>query len=206
MTDGGYWYSSNKLTTAEHGGTHIDAPIHFAENQKTVDQLPLDQLMGAAAVIDVSEQAGSDPDYQVRVADIENWESAHGPLQEGAIVLLYTGYGRYWPDRLTYMGTDERGADAIAKLHFPGLHPDTARWLVSERNINAIGLDTPSIDYGQSSLFESHRILFAEGVPAFENVANMGELPATGAWVIALPMKIEGGSGGPLRMIGLVPK
>ena len=162
--------------------------------------------MGAAAVIDVSEQAGSDPDYQVRVADIENWESAHGPLQEGAIVLLYTGYGRYWPDRLTYMGTDERGADAIAKLHFPGLHPDTARWLVSERNINAIGLDTPSIDYGQSSLFESHRILFAEGVPAFENVANMGELPATGAWVIALPMKIEGGSGGPLRMIGLVPK
>ena len=206
ITDGGYWYSSNTLTTAEHGGTHVDAPIHFAEGQTTMDELPLERLMGAVAVVDVSEGATDNVDYQVSVADIEAWEARHGRLPPGIIVLLRTGYGQYWPDRLKYMGTDERGAGAVPKLHFPGLHPDTARWLVAERNVNAIGLDTPSIDYGQSSLFESHRVLFAENIPAFENVANLDQLPATGAYVIALPMKIEGGSGGPLRIIGLVPE
>jgi kynurenine formamidase len=206
MTDGGYWYTSNKLTTAEHGGTHIDAPIHFAENQNTVDALKLDQLMGAVAVIDVSGDASMDVDYQVSVADIEIWESEHGRLTDGVIVLIFTGHGRHWPDRLAYLGTEQLGAEAVPKLHFPGLHPDTASWLVEERNINAIGLDTPSIDYGQSSLFESHRTLFAKNIPAFENVANLDQLPAIGAYVVALPMKIEGGSGGPLRMIGLIPE
>lgn len=204
MTEKGYYYSAYQYCAAEHGGTHLDAPIHFAAGQKTVDEIPVDQLVGKAIVVDVSEKALANPDYLVSVQDLEAWESRNGAIPEGAIVLLRTGYGKFWPDRVKYMGTDEIGAEAVPKLHFPGLGPEAARWLSASRSIKAIGLDTPSIDYGQSSLFESHRILFENNIPAFENVANLGELPETGSWVIALPMKIKGGSGGPLRIIALV--
>jgi kynurenine formamidase len=205
FTDKGYYYTANTICSAEHGGTHIDAPIHFAEGQRAVDEIPLEQLMGGAVLIDVTDRCTGETDYQVTTADFERWESEHGRLPEGAIVLLRTGYGSFWPDRMRYMGTDEVGPDAVAKLHFPGLHPDTARWLVAERSINAIGLDTPSIDYGQSTHFESHQVLFAAGIPAFENLANLNQLPAMDFLVIALPMKIAGGSGGPLRIAAIVP-
>ena len=204
-TDKGFYYSAYQFTAAEHGGTHIDAPIHFAANRQTVDQIPLEQLMGEAAVIDVSAKASGDRDYQVVVEDFTIWESKFGEIPPGSIVILRTGYGKYWPDRAKYMGTDELGAEAVAKLHFPGLHPDAARWLVKNRSINAIGLDTPSIDYGQSQLFESHQILFDKNIPAFENLANLEQLPSTGTFVIALPMKIKGGSGGPLRIVAIIP-
>jgi kynurenine formamidase len=205
MTDKGYYYSANSFCGAEHGGTHIDAPIHFAEGHATVDQIPLERLMGAAVVIDVSDRCQDNPDYLISTADIEQWEITNGRLPDGVIVLLRTGYGAFWPDRVRYMGTDERGPEAVAKLHFPGLDPETARWLVANRSISAIGLDTPSIDYGQSSFFESHRVLFAADIPAFENLANLDLLPATGFVAIALPMKIAGGSGGPLRAVAIVP-
>ena len=204
MTEKGYYYASNKFSAPEHGGTHIDAPLHFAEGHNAVDAIPLDQLMGAAVVVDVSAKAAADRDYQVTEADFTAWEKRHGRIPKGAIVLLRTGYGKYWPDRVKYMGTDERGAEAVAKLHFPGLHPDAAKWLVANRSIKAIGLDTPSIDYGQSTLFGSHVMLYTHDIPAFENVANLDQLPETGATVIALPMKIKGGSGGPLRIIAFV--
>ncbi|NIP38689.1 MAG: cyclase family protein [Candidatus Dadabacteria bacterium] len=200
-TEKGYYYSAYKFSTAEHGGTHIDSPIHFYEGRNTVDQIPVRQLIGPGAVIDVSKSALSDSDYQVTVTDILKWESANGKMPDGAILLLNTGYGQYWPDRIKYMGTDQLGQDAVKDLHFAGLHPDTAKWLVKNRKINAVGLDTPSIDYGQSSHFGSHVILFEANIPAFENVANLDKLPATGATIFALPMKIKGGSGGPLRII-----
>jgi kynurenine formamidase len=201
----GYYYEANSFSTAEHGGTHLDSPIHFAEGKWTVEQIPVQNLMGPAAVVDVSRQSAEDRDYQVTVNDIQNWERSHGPLPESAIILLNTGFANYWPDRIRYMGTDERGEGAVAKLHFPGLHPKTAEWLVKNRNIIAIGLDTPSIDYGQSTLFESHQNLFKANIVALENVANLDMLPATGAYVVALPMKIRGGSGAPLRIIALTP-
>jgi kynurenine formamidase len=204
MTEKGYYYAANKFCTAEHGGTHVDAPVHFAEGRNTVDQIPLEQLMGDAVVIDVSKQCESNADYQITADDLLQWEKAYGEIPKGAIVLLRTGYGKYWPDRKKYMGTDERGAEAVPKLHFPGLHPDTARWLTSNRFIKAIGLDTPSIDYGQSTLFESHRVLFDKNIPAFENLANLDKLPLKNFILIALPMKIKGGSGGPLRVIAIV--
>lgn len=204
QTPGGYHYEANSFCAAEHGGTHLDAPVHFAEGRQTSDAIPLEHLIGPAVVVDVAEQA-ADPDYQVTQADFEAWEAEHGRLPDGSIVLLRTGFGRFWPDRTRYMGTDQRGQDAVALLHFPGLHPDAARWLVANRRIHAIGLDTPSIDYGQSTLFESHRILFDQNIPAFENVANLDRLPVTGFTVIALPMKIQGGSGGPLRIVAVVP-
>lgn len=161
--------------------------------------------MGPAVVIDVSEAAAADADHQISVEDLESWEAEHGAIPDDAIVLFHTGFGAFWPDRERYMGTDERGADAVADLHFPGLHPDAARWLLENRDVDAVGIDTPSIDHGQSQLFEAHRILAGENLPAFENVANLDQLPVTGSVVVALPMKIEGGSGGPLRIVAFLP-
>ena len=205
VTEGGYYYEANSFSAAEHGGTHLDAPIHFAENRWTTDEIPLERLIGPALLVDVTEQAAGNPDYLVSVADFERWEAEHGPMPDSVIVLVRTGYGAFWPDRQRYMGTAERGPDAVPQLHFPGLHPDAARWLVENRTIHAIGLDTPSIDYGQSSRFEAHQILFEANIPAFENVAHLDRLPPEGFRVIALPMKIKGGSGGPLRIVALVP-
>jgi kynurenine formamidase len=205
MTDKGYFYSAYRYSSAEHGGTHIDAPVHFAKNRNTVDAIPLAQLMGPAIVIDVTEKSAADRDYLVTESDFRNWERRHGTIARGTIVLLRTGFGKFYPDRKKYMGTAERGPAAVADLHFPGLHPDAARWITRFRNIKAIGLDTPSIDFGQSTLFESHRILFEKNIPAFENVANLDKLPAKNFSVIALPMKIKDGSGGPLRIIAVVP-
>jgi kynurenine formamidase len=204
VTPAGYFYAANNFSAAEHGGTHLDAPIHFAAGKNTCDQIPLEQLIGVAMVIDVSTGAAENRDYQVQVSDFENWEKANGRIPDKTIVLLRTGYGRFYPDAESYMGTAERGAEAVAKLHFPGLHPVAARWLVDNRRINAIGIDTPSIDFGQSALFESHVTLFQANIPAFENVANLEQLPIQGATVIALPMKIKGGSGGPLRIMAIV--
>ena len=204
VTDKGYFYAAKRFSTAEHGGTHIDAPYHFAEGRNTVDRIPLEQLMGGAVLLDVSQKCAGDADYQVSAEDFAGWEREHGQIPAGAIVILRTGFWKRWPDRKTYMGTDERGAEAVPKLHFPGLHPEAARWLVSNRQVKAVGLDTPSIDYGQSTLFESHRTLFEHDIPAFENLTNLDALPAKDFYVIALPMKIKGGTGGPLRVVAFV--
>ena len=204
-TDNGYYYSAFQFCAAEHGGTHLDAPIHFSEGKQAVEEIPLENLIGAAVVIDVSEKALKNADYQLLAEDLQAWETQHGQIPEGAILLIRTGYGQYWPDAIKYLGTDERGAEAVPKLHFPGIHPDAARWIVQNRKIKAIGLDTPSIDYGQSSLFESHQILYEQNIPGFENVAKLDQLPAKGSHIIALPMKIKGGSGGPLRIVAWLP-
>jgi len=204
MTAAGYYYAANNFSAAEHGGTHLDSPIHFAAGQHTTDEIPLERLLGHAVVVDVSTAAAANRDYQIQIADFEAWEQQHGHMPAKAIVLLRTGYGKYWPDREKYLGTAETGPQAVPKLHFPGLHPQAAAWL-AQRGVNAVGIDTPSIDYGQSTLFESHQTLFRENIPVFENVAQLEQVPVTGATVIALPMKIKGGSGGPLRIIALVP-
>lgn len=206
ITPGGYYYAANNFFTSEHGGTHIDAPVHFAQGRQSVDQIPLDRLMGRAVVIDVTAAAAGNADYQVQTDDFLRWEAAHGRIPSDAIVLLRTGFAARWPDAARYLGTAARGEAAVADLHFPGLHPDAAKWLIEERPIRAIGIDTASIDYGQSTGFETHRILYARNLPAFENLASLERLPATGATVIALPMKIKGGSGAPLRAIALLPR
>lgn len=204
-TPAGFYYAANNIAAAEHGGTHLDSPVHFAEGRWTTDQIPLERLMGPAVVIDVSQKAGADADYRISPEDLVAWEQAQGRIPEGAIVLFRTGWGSRWPDRARYLGTTKTGAAAVPELHFPGIHPDAARWLVAERRVDAVGIDTPSIDYGQSATFETHQTLFAANVPAFENVARLDALPATGSFVIALPMKIKGGSGGPLRIAALLP-
>jgi kynurenine formamidase len=204
ITEKGYYYAANRFEAAEHGGTHIDAPIHFYQDRSTVDQIPLERLIGEAAVVDVTEACDQNANYQVTVGDLRGWETTHRRQLVDVIVLLRTGFGRHWDNRARYLGTDKQGAAAVADLHFPGLDPEAARWLVDHRAIKAIGIDTASIDYGQSQRFQSHVTLFQHNVPALENVANLHELPASGATVIALPMKIEGGSGAPLRILAVV--
>jgi kynurenine formamidase len=205
ITPGGYYYAANNFCSSEHGGTHLDAPVHFAQGKQTVDQIPIEKLIGPAYVVDVVAASEADPDYQVSVADIERTERASGQIPSDAIVLLRTGFSKRWPDAQKYLGTGERGDAAARQLHFPGLHPDAARWLVANRTFKAIGIDTASIDYGPSTAFEAHRVLYERNLPAFENLAALDALPPTGAYVVALPMKIGGGSGAPLRAIAIVP-
>ena len=185
-------------------GVEPPGRVHFAEHQQSTDQIPLSRLMGPAVVIDVSRQADSSADFLVPEADLTAWEAAHGPIPAGSIVMVRTGWGRRWPDRARYLGTTKTGTAGVAELHFPGLSLDAARGLV-RRGVKAVGIDTPSIDYGQSTTYLVHRELFASNIPAFENVAQLDKLPVTGAYVIALPMKIGGGSGGPLRIAALLP-
>jgi kynurenine formamidase len=204
VTSGGYYYAANNFFTSEHGGTHIDAPVHFAQGHQTVDQIPLDRLVGEAVVVDVTKSADADADYQISVADFQRAEQ-HGAIPAGAIVLIRTGFSTRWPDAVRYLGTAARGEAAVSQLHFPGLDPEAAKWLIAERRIKAIGIDTASIDRGQSTLFESHRLLYERDIPAFENLTSLERLPERGAFIVALPMKIRGGSGAPLRAIAIVP-
>jgi kynurenine formamidase len=203
-TPGGFFYAANSFCTPEHGGTHFDAPIHFAEGRRSADAVPVRQLVGPAVVLDVSRQAAADPDYRLALADVRAWEAAHGAIPAGAIVALRTGWGTRWPDRKRYLGDDTPG-DA-SKLHFPSYGEEAAAYLVGERQVGALGVDTASIDHGPSRDFRVHRLAAAADVPGLENLANLDRLPLAGAWIIALPMKIAGGSGGPLRAVAILPR
>ncbi len=203
-TAAGFYYSSNAFFTPEHGGTHLDAPVHFAKGKWSADEIPLHQLLGEAVVIDVSAKAINNADYQISVADVEAWENSNGKIPDDAILLFKTGWGKFYPDAEKYLGTKEKGQEAVAKLHFPSIHPDLASWLVKNRKIKAVGIDAASVDYGQSKDFKTHQILYAENILGFENVANIEQLPVKGAYIIALPMKIKSGTGGPLRIVAWV--
>lgn len=203
-TETGFFYSANSFSTPEHGGTHIDAPIHFDIDGQTVDQIPLAQLFVPGVVIDVTVKTKNNRDYRLTHEDVLAFEKEHGEILAGTAVLLRTGWGRYWPDKTNYLGDDTPG-DA-SHLSFPAFGESAARLLIEERNVALIGLDTASIDYGQSEDFIVHRIAAKHNVPGIENIANMEMLPDTGFMLVALPVKIEGGSGGPVRVIALVPK
>jgi kynurenine formamidase len=205
-TPAGYYYAANNFSTSEHGGTHLDAPLHFAEGKWSSEQIPLERLVGPAVVVDVMSSSTSNADYQITSDVLEAWERTNGSIPNGAIVLFRTGWGSRWPDSAKYLGTTKIGQEGVAELHFPGIHPDTARNIAARGTIDAVGIDTASIDYGQSKSFDTHQILFAANIPAFENVAQLDRLPARGSFVVALPMKIRGGSGGPLRIVAIVPQ
>ncbi len=203
-TDAGFFYAANALSTPEHGGTHLDAPIHFAADRWTTDQVPLERLIGPAVVLDVTERAVADADYRLSLEDVTAWEERHGDVPAGAIVLLRTGWSARWPDAAAYLGDDTPG-DA-SNLHFPSFGGEATRHLVETRRVSVLGVDTASIDHGPSRDFIVHRIANEANVPGLENLTGLEELPAVGAWVIALPMKIGGGSGGPVRIVALVPE
>ena len=203
-TPGGWFYAANRVCTPEHGGTHLDAPIHFHEGGQTTAQLPLEKLVAPGVRIDVTRQSRENRDYRLTRDDVLQFEKRAGRIPAGAIVLLHTGWSRYWPNRGQYFG-DESTEDP-SRLTFPGYGEDAARLLVEERGVAMLGIDTASIDYGRSKDFIVHRIAAAHGVGGLENLTALQELPETGFTVIALPMKIAEGSGGPVRVIALVPR
>jgi kynurenine formamidase len=186
--------------TPEHHGTHLDAPVHSAEGQLSVDRLTSTDLFGPAAVIDISTQSQADMDYRVTLADVEAWEAEHGPIPSGAIVLLYTGWADKYTDPVAYANLDDQG-----RLRFPGFSVEVAELLVNERDIRGIGIDNLSIDYGLSRDYAVHGIVNGAGKFQLENVANLGRVPAVGAYLIVAPIKIEGGSGGQVRIFAVLP-
>jgi kynurenine formamidase len=202
-TPAGFWYSSYNYSGSEHVGTHLDAPFHFAEGRWTTEKIPLGRTVGPGVVIDIRRRAEKNPDYALQVEDLRAWEKLRGRIAPGSIVLIHSGWGRFWGDRKKYFGTDEPGN--VADLHFPGLSKEAAEFLIKRRSIKAVGIDTPSIDHGPSKDFPVHQILGAANVPIFENVAALDRLPPRGATVFAAPMKIKGGSGAPLRIFALLP-
>jgi kynurenine formamidase len=206
ITAGGWYYASNIVHMTEHGGTHLDAPVHFAAGQTTADKVELSRLVGEAVVIDVSAESAKDADYLVSLDDVRRWEATQGRIGRGSRVLFRTGWSSRWPDAVRYLGTALKGSEGVAQLHFPGLHPDLATFLVNDRGVGLVGIDTASMDRGQSTSFETHRILASNGVPGLENLTNLEQLPPRGAVLFALPMKVGGGSGGPLRAIAVVAR
>jgi kynurenine formamidase len=201
-TPRGFFYAANKFCAPEHGGTHMDAPLHFAEGRWSAAEVPVERLVAPAAVIDVRQQVRADRDYRLTPADVAAWESRNGRIPAGAIVLLRTGWGQRWPDRMGYLGSPST-SDA-SDLHFPSFGAEAAQVLL-ERQVAALGVDTASIDHGPAKDFPVHRLTAAANVAGLENLANLEQLPETGAWLVALPMKIDGGTGGPLRAVALLP-
>src|SRR5438067_6327563 len=178
-TPAGYFYSSADYAANEHGGTHLDAPVHFHDGGAGVDQIPITKLMGPVVVVDVSAACAHNPDYRVSAGDVTGWEKQHGRIPDGAIVLIRTGWGKYWPDKKRYLGTDKPGD--VAGLHFPALSREAADFLAKQRKLFAVGIDTASMDYGPSKDFIVHQILLGAGMYGLENVASIERVPATGA-------------------------
>jgi len=203
-TEAGYWYASNEFSASEHGGTHADAPIHFAEGGRTIDQVPIEEWIGPAVKIDVTAKCLADRNYLLQIEDILAWEKKNGQIPPDAWVIMYTGIGTvHYPDKKAVLGTDKRGPEALAELSFPGFSPEVAEFLIKERKIKGIAIDTPSIDYGQSRDFKVHQILCGAEKLALENIANLDELPEKGATLYVIPMLIKNGTGAPARVFAV---
>jgi len=200
-SEGGYWYASAAFSSPEHLGTHLDAPIHFGENRWTSTDIPLERLFARGIVIDITDKANTDADATLAPEDIEAWERRNGAIPAGSMVIVRSGWASRWPDWNAYYGSET--PEDVATLHFPGVSPEAARALL-DRGIFGVGIDTASIDPGISSTFEAHQVLAAANIFNLENLTNVNGLPETGFGVIALPMKIEGGTGGPTRVVAVV--
>jgi len=205
-TDGGYWYASNQYAASEHGGTHVDAPIHFSEQGRTIGQIPLQEWIGPAVRIDVVKQSLANRDYQLTVADILSWEKRHGNIPQGAWVIMHSGLdGRHYPSKKEVLGTEKSGSVAVAELHFPGFSPEAVSFLLTKRDITGLAIDTPSIDAGTSKDFKVHQALCGAQKLALENIANLEKIPESGAMLYVVPMKIHNGTGAPARVFAELP-
>lgn len=206
MTERGYWYAANFYAASEHGGTHADAPLHFAKDGRTIDQIPLKEWIGPAVKIDATGECARDRDYLLTVEDIKKWEKKHGRIPAGAWVIMYTGIGtQFYPDPKRVLGTDKKGLSALPELSFPAFSRESAEFLINKRNIKGIAIDTPSIDFGKSQDFQVHRVICGADKLGLENIANLDKLPARGAVLYVIPMSIKGGTGAPARVFAILP-
>jgi len=196
VADAGFFASI--LTLHEHVGTHMDAPAHFFEDGLSADLIDPARLVGPLVVLDVTEQAAGNEDYAVTPDDILLWEGAYGQLPAGAFVAMNAGWSGRFSDAEAFVNADAEGV-----MHFPGFHPDAASFLVEERNIVGIGVDSLSLDPGNSTDFGTHITILGAGLYGIEGVANLGEVPASGATVIVGGPNHEGASGGLARLLVL---
>lgn len=193
-------YFSRRVSFPEHFATHIDAPAHFAKGSWTVDQIPPDRLIAPLVLIDISAKSKSNPDYLLGMEDVAAWEQAHGHVPPGAIVMARTGWAARWNSMSDYRGVAGPGGT----MHFPGFSLEATKFLVESRRIYGLGIDTLGVDHGPSRDFPVHRYTAARNVYHLENVADLSAVPASGAILIASPAKLEGGSGGPVRIFALL--
>lgn len=204
VSEGGWWYASNEFCASEHGGTHADAPVHFAAGGRTIGQIPLGEWIGPAVKVDVTERCDKDRDYLLSVDDLRSWEKANGQIPDASWVIMYTGIGtRFYPDKMKVLGTEKNGKEAIPELSFPGFSAESVEFLLKERTIRGIAIDTPSIDRGKSADFKVHQVLCGANKLALENIANLDKLPAKGATLYVIPILIREGTGAPARVFAV---
>ncbi|MCC6776357.1 MAG: cyclase family protein [Hyphomicrobiales bacterium] len=183
----------------EHAGTHLDAPIHFSEAGASADKLAAATLVVPLAVIDVSAKAAQSTDYLVSRDDILQWERRNRRLPDNCCVAMHSGWGKYVGDAAKFTGKDAAGV-----LHFPGFSPEAVAWLMQERKVAGIAVDTLSLDNGPSKDFKVHYAWLPSGRWGLENVANLDQVPAAGATLVVGIPKVKGATGGPVRLIALV--
>ena len=194
-------YFTRYISMQEHFSTHIDAPAHFSPTGWTVDQIPADHLVAPLVVIDISQPSAKDADYQLSLADVQAWEKAQGRIPRGAVVEALTGWTAKWGSMQDY-----RNADAKGTMHFPGYSLDAVKFLVEQRGVYGLGIDTLSVDYGASQDFPVHQFTAKHNVYHLENSTNLDQVPPKGATVVVGAADLEGGSGGPVRILALVPR
>ena len=192
-------YYSRVFTTQEHYGTHLDAPAHFAKGMWTVEQIPAERLVRPLVVLDVRAKAKNNPDYEVSVEDVAAWESAYGPVPNGAVVMAYSGWDARWNSQTEFQNL---GRDQLP--HYPGYSVETVKFVVKTLDAVGIGIDTMSVDIGATTTYPVHQFTSKENVYHLENVANLALAPPTGATVVVAPIKLENGSGGPVRVLALL--
>jgi kynurenine formamidase len=189
-----YWWH-----LLEHAGTHLDAPVHFSENGISVEQISTEALVVPLAVIDVAAKAAQNSDYLLTRDDLLAWEKTHGKLPENCCVAMHSGWARYVADPAKFAGKDSSGV-----LHFPGFAVEAAQWLMKERNVSGLAVDTLSLDHGPSKDFKVHYAWLPSGRWGLENVANLDKVPAAGATLVVGLAKVKGATGGPARLFALV--
>jgi kynurenine formamidase len=192
-------YYSRIFSTQEHYGTHLDAPAHFCADGWTVDEIPADRLVRPLVVLDVRESAADESDYAVTADDVASWERDHGKIPAGAVVIAYTGWDQHWQAPKRFRNPDSDGV-----THYPGFSLEAARFLVAVRGVVGLGIDTMSVDIGATSEYPVHVFTSPRGIYHLENVANLATVPASGATIVVAPIKLEKGSGGPVRLLALI--
>jgi kynurenine formamidase len=189
---------ANKWTMFDHMGTHIDATNHFDPDGFPLEEIPIASLVVPLVVVDIRPRASKDNDATLLVEDLHNWETRHGPIPRGAIVCMLSGWADKVGDPHGYLNMD-----ASNTMHFPGIPVSTVDFLLRERDISGVGVDTISFDPGFDKAFSSHKALFKGGKWGVENIASLDAVPAAGAHLFIGATKIEGASGGPARLLAL---
>jgi kynurenine formamidase len=192
-------FNLNWWKVVEHCGTHMDAPIHFSENGATAERIPAEQLVAPLAVVDVSAKAAGNADYAMTKQDLADWETKNGRLPDGCCVAMNSGWAQHATNAAKFAGKDAAGV-----MHFPGIHPEATEWLLKERNAVGLAVDTLSLDHGISKDFKTHYQWLPSGRWGIECIANLANVPASGATLVAGLPKVKDATGGPARIFALV--